>query len=157
MANKRVTALTEKSTLIGEEYVLLDGETDGTYKMSVENLLKNVKSNNYSTQEEEVGTWINGKPLYKQTIVNTATMFPNTDNNFAFFTNKTIVKVEGFGILGDQIRLLPLLPTRSSPGWYAHFNVNDTNSSNALVFSSYGIDINWNSVTATVFYTKNTN
>lgn len=62
----------------------------------------------YSTNEQVIGTWINGKPLYRKTI---SIKTPNTTNNtevYSFDTNFIIKNYYGFVTISESSQLLPI-------------------------------------------------
>ena len=58
--------------------------------------------NDYSTDEQIIGTWIDGKRLYQKTFVGTTPTSADTSGNFVLFNNGNIFEniriVDGFGI-----------------------------------------------------------
>ena len=87
-------------------YDYLDGEEEKTV---------------YSTEEKEVGTWIDGKPLYQKTIVLENQTISGTEITILDITNYDIVLVKNFYINGD---------TSSSAG-NRHKYLQNTNDSNS--------------------------
>lgn len=82
-------------------------------KQWVKNLLSKVLKktvNNYSLEEQKVGTWIDGKPIYQQTIKNT---MPTVTTNGQFVSKSIdfnhnidfVVKLEGILIDGSKLSI----------------------------------------------------
>lgn len=84
----------------------------------------------YSTEEKEVGTWIDGKPLYQKTIVleNTTISSSTKEITILDITNYDIVLIKNFYINGD---------TSSSAGNRHKFLQNTNDSSSYCVIRGY--------------------
>ncbi len=65
----KISDLTSATSLTGAEEVPIV-QTGTTKKTTV----GDIKSENYSTTEQVVGTWIDGKPVYQKVIENTVTL-----------------------------------------------------------------------------------
>lgn len=63
MSSTKISDLTSATSLTGAEEIPIV-QTGTTKKTTV----GDIKSENYSTTEQRVGTWIDGKPLYRRTI-----------------------------------------------------------------------------------------
>ena len=103
--------------------VLQDWQYDKTDLTDINNRLTqlenttsggNTNNNIYTTEEQAVGTWINGKTLYRRTIEDNTLRETGTDmiKLFAYNTNMKIVKYEGVVTLANNngqtvIRSLP--------------------------------------------------
>lgn len=61
----------------------LNKETMDTFQTNIENAINT--SNNYSTEEKQIGTWINGKPLYRK-VINTTSPICNTNGTYVIST-----------------------------------------------------------------------
>lgn len=108
------------------------------------------KSNMYSTEEQKIGIWVDGKPLYRKTLV-----LPNG-------TEKTEITYFDLGI--DNVEEIFI----AQPSFYSYlgnkypFPYNDGNAFEVLVNSSYvGINIGFEPISkermvVTVNYTKTT-
>ena len=76
------------------------------YQITQNNISKDMV--NYSLEEQVIGSWINGKPLYQKTIVGT---IPAWNSNFATFTTieelDTLVQYHGFYINADDKISIP--------------------------------------------------
>lgn len=71
----KISDLTSATSLTGAEEIPIV-QTGTTKKATVELLQQN---HNYSTSEQVVGTWIDGKPLYRKIITGTTTAGNNLD------------------------------------------------------------------------------
>lgn len=73
----------------------------------------------YTTEEKRIGTWIDGKPLYRITVVvNNPTESTSTD--LSQYNIKEVVKLTGMGFSSDQQISLPYYLTSSGRAypWY---------------------------------------
>lgn len=81
--------------------------------------------NTYSTNEIKIGTWIDGKPLYRKVI---QTTIPTSGNNqnVSFQNNVAIMKsVSGFALQsasGGVNLILPYISMSNSWSIYAYYN-----------------------------------
>lgn len=81
----------------------------------------------YSTEEQRIGTWIDGKPLYRITIPGTTPESINTNTNIAnvshldiyILTNRRCVF---FGSVGEK-KVAPFIPTPSQPQYMLDFDI----------------------------------
>jgi hypothetical protein len=64
--------------------------------------------NTYSTTEQRIGTWIDGKPLYRRVITGTT---PNSTTDSVIGnigTDKKVVKIDGYINGGSTYQILPI-------------------------------------------------
>lgn len=110
------------------------------------------KLNNYSLEEQKVGTWIDGKPLYQKTF-----KFESVSgiNNFAIDISNpdTIFIAEGYAINGSN-NIRPLI--------FPYFNSLDevntafiTSAKNEIAFR-LGVNVTLLTAIVTIRYTKTT-
>lgn len=93
----------------------------------------------YSTSEQVVGTWIDGKPIYQQTFTGAS----KTINNI-----EQLVSIMSMGTRdGGDVDPIPM-PYSNGARW-------SLNTSGVLNFSN-GTDLNYTSIVTTVQYTKTT-
>ncbi len=66
----KISELNELTTLDSDDLIpVVDISADETKKITYESLLNNI--NSYSTTEQRIGTWINGKPIYRKVLTGT--------------------------------------------------------------------------------------
>ena len=56
------------------------------------------KENNYSTDEQRIGTWIDGKPLYQKTYVGTTVGDSNAHSIATLSNNLSVVEITGYAV-----------------------------------------------------------
>lgn len=110
----------------------------------------------YSTTEQRIGTWIDGKPLYRKVLTSStyASDYSITINNI-----KDIVKVIGIVRRTDYSNMLEVIPARLDNAGMSVFFGNLTTSTTSL-----NIGITWGTNWSTAFgniiliaeYTKTT-
>jgi hypothetical protein len=117
----------------------------------VKNLLSKVlkkKLNNYSLEEQRVGTWIDGKPLYQKTIKCTS---PSTTNEsveiYKDETMEHIVNISGTSGAGEA--RVPVNYENIVSTWYR-------GSSHSIIMSVTHINYTNAEVYLTIQYTKTT-
>lgn len=109
---------------------------------------------NYSTTETQVGTWIDGSPLYRQTV-NFGTLPNATESRLAHgITNiDRIVKVVGYAYRTSDTTFFPI-PFASTIG--SEYNILITTSPTEIVIGT-GVDrSNITECYVTLYYTKST-
>lgn len=88
--------ITDLQELTDEDIlVLVDKETNATKKITYGNLSKKILdtiSDDYSLEEKQIGTWVDGRPIYRKTIVGT-TDFPANTAEIRFEHNITDIAV----------------------------------------------------------------
>lgn len=95
---------------------------------------------NYSTEEQIVGTWINGKPIYEKTFVISDFSFSQSKD----FTDDLFTEIEF--ILGAE-----MYDTTSTTVRFVHVDVRKMNSNTIRLYNKD----NWDSIDAyTLRYTK---
>jgi hypothetical protein len=111
------------------------------------------KLNRYSTEEQKIGTWIDGKPLYRKVIDCGALPDTNTKNVSTNLPNTRIRKIEGTAINASNNYVLPL-------PYHDVINANDSvtilcdnNSNIMLITGKSRVDFN---AYVTLEYTKTT-
>ena len=74
----------------------------------MQELEKNSIINNYSTSEQRIGTWINGKPLYRKTYVETlSSRIEDNGSNTQHFIHPGITNVDDVKFLLSLELLCP--------------------------------------------------
>lgn len=110
--------------------------------------------NTYSTEEQEIGTWIDGKPIYKKTYVNTVAS--GTDNTFSISDlnyDSIWIDMSNSYIIQSNYTF-PLMDYRTSEDFKRTYLKTDTKSIRALVGSQLA---NTSRTYVTTFnYTKTT-
>lgn len=81
---------------------VVNGHSDSTTNSYSCNYVN--KLNTYSTTEHRIGTWINGKPLYRKTYVETLTQSAQNVHNDIPLNN--LKKIEGY--LNNGTQIIPL-------------------------------------------------
>ena len=113
VATSNTKLLIEQDSLnsLGTEVVdSLDGNetTMAPSVYAVNKALKTKMPNRYSTEEQVIGTWTDGKPLYRKTIsINTPSTINNTEV-YNFDTNFIIKNYYGFVTISASSQLLPI-------------------------------------------------
>ena len=81
----------------------------------------------YSTTEQVIGTWIDGKPLYEKTILCEIPSGGTRNTNHNITSLGTIVNIAAVAI-GTEYRPIPFTyaTTVSNSAWYAGITVDDT-------------------------------
>ena len=111
-------------------------------------------SNRYSTEEKQIGSWINGKPLYQKSII--IDSLPNTEDKSyphnILHVDQIWIK-EGFYTYPPSSNYLPLLTVIDESGIAGQYNsyVNDTE-----IHIYAGLDRSNMSGVITLNYTKTT-
>ena len=129
---------------------------------AIDSLKISKTSDNYSTDEKVVGTWIDGKPLYQKVIVTDATFFQATKIN------------HNISNLGDVVSLSVIWHDTSDNAWCDRFRYYESNSlkynmfsealkanaSSIIASASADNSINWSQridkIIFTIKYTKTT-
>ena len=139
--------------------VIQEGETTETVKQIVENTLDERGNNEiYSTEEQVIGKWIDGKPLYRKVIVKGVasgeTLIELGINNLDYI--KDISGTMKYYNSEGAVRFIPISRAHSSKlenqsGWYYTGTANKLALEVGSTYSSYNI-------TATIIaeYTKTT-
>ena len=72
--------------------------------------LKTLKggSTNYSTEEQVVGTWIDGKPVYQKTLQTGAIQSGQAKNVLSDSTIDSVIDIWGFGIQENSSIIIPV-------------------------------------------------
>ena len=83
---------------------------------------------NYSTVEQRIGTWIDGKPLYQKTVY--ISSFPN--NADAIYPHNisdinAVVNVFGYAVSDSMFFNLPYVEPSTDSKWYIAVNSDKTN------------------------------
>ena len=111
------------------------------------------KLNKYSTEEIKVGTWIDGKPIYRKVYQYTTGAGANPRNfSEAGITDiDAIVNISGFTLQPNSNNYVPLSYYNSSTDW-ANFYTGGKNAFSVRCGSSYG----YGATTIIFEYTKTT-
>lgn len=113
-------------------------------------------SNNYSTEEQRIGTWIDGKPLYQKTYQTTTPSTINTYTKVVPFSDDTvdIKNMEGYFIQNNNPHH-QMLNTADSSVFMQCFEVFDPNSFGIMMRTNASA---WTNCTCyiTIKYTKTT-
>lgn len=147
---KRIIQYNEAITFNNDDYLLIDGETDGTRKILASNVGGSGGGGiNYSTTEQNTGLkWINDKPIYQKTVeIPTTSQHDPLQYTAHNIANAEFVGYEAFFIDSDgTIRE----PQYLNSGWRYYVEVNST----SIVWN------NLHSATGTLYvtlrYTKTT-
>ena len=124
--------------------------------------------NNYSTEEQVIGTWIDGKPLYQKTIQIPVSIFSSTSGSAGYYSVGVPHNISNLGVTvnifgqayGNVVRPVPFSYGADSPdvSYFASLGIN-----NYGVFIECGtkfrksvIDTNTYGAYITVQYTKTT-
>lgn len=113
------------------------------------------KLNNYSLEEQKVGTWIDGKPLYQKTFkFGTLKGRPNVD--FEVDSPDAIFIAEGYGISIDGT-IKPLFFS------YPETVLEENETCTAFIYGTkdklgfrLGTNVEWSETVVTLRYTKTT-
>ena len=143
MANIKITEMPQAISVGGDDIIpIVQG---GVNKQASKNLF-----DTYSTSEQVVGKWINGKPLYKRTYQLTTVASPSSSQNIITFSNvDEIIEVTGFVVASPSTYFIPYYYSNTA---YVQAYRNSTTSIKFLCGSSYG----FGETTATILYTKTT-
>lgn len=78
--------------------------------------IKFYNPNGYSTEEQEIGTWIDGKPLYQKTFAGRMPSTANKNSDFCAvdLTNYTVISLDGYVKLSNGMWVSLLDPNRTS-------------------------------------------
>lgn len=125
----------------------ISGYVDGNrgYETTIKKLEERIaeleNANSYSTTEEKVvGTWIDGKPIYKITInLGSSIVVPNNswlETNFSGTAHNIDVLLDGYGTNGNlDAGFNEIITTRTCPVMTA-FSVDALNSQNIYIMAS---------------------
>ena len=106
----------------------------------------------YSTTEQRIGTWIDGKPVYRK-VINFGNLPNATTKNVAHGISnlKDIIKIEGVAVVGQYRNPVPLVYYSADAQYNTAIYVGDT-------YVSMQTSQNRSSMTAYVYleYTKTT-
>lgn len=121
-------------------------------------------AHHYSTAEHVVGTWIDGKPLYEKTIIDTATRNTGSNTISTGISNlETLIELKGTVSYGSNVAWLPI-PLSDDPGSsmsssqikFSGLNKNNGNITFYIGTDFTGINV-VNKVIVTIQYTKSSN
>ena len=112
-----------------------------------------VPTHHYSTNEQVIGTWIDGKPLYEKTFVFTGTYSGDQMNvPINMSIADTIFPVDSWGINGNDA-ICPFPYAHSSANNIGGFFISTNKNSIGLRFAS---GLTFKKVVITLRYTKTT-
>ena len=186
MANIKISELNELTAIENDDILpIVDTSAIETKKISINNLKNNFLSNvygtsnengytqnyinglqTYSTTEQRIGTWIDGKPLYRITITGTLSDTNNTWKDFPLFTADyvdNIISMIGMVKMGANNNAFWSIPfTRATDSSYSNreyvymnYNKSTANFSIIAYHPSYYTDIlKGKTFFATLEYTK---
>lgn len=149
----KISDLTSATSLTGAEEVPIV-QTGTTKKTTVGDIQKNA---NYSTTEQRVGTWIDGKPVYEITIVN----YSVTLSNNSALIGQLNVSVDHF-VSADWAVGTPTAQNNAwrtgylSSDYYSGIQVSMVNSKYNIYIFARDSTTNPIKVMATIRYTKTT-
>lgn len=138
-------------------YLVTDAESGGSSDSSTS------KGEVYSTEEVRIGTWIDGKPLYRRVI--TGLVFSNNANKSYPNYGKTALNMDAIANLSavvfassGEVMSLPLQSYSETGNFNVSNQIQLTNSALLTMNRNINADSKWNSVTAMVIleYTKTT-
>lgn len=148
----------KKNTTIPINGKIVDTENveDKTSNAPSMRLVEEMTKDIYSTEEQRIGTWIDGKPIYRKTIIDTTfrTDFYSVANNIKQFVNQY-----GYVQRKDYPKASQLINSRAGTDMSIQFLASNT---------EVGIQIDWGSnwknnystlfdkIIITVEYTKTT-
>ena len=149
MSDKKISELTSTTSLNDADVFPLVQENE-TKKINVYNLYNAIKSeiNKYSLNEIKIGTWIDGKPLYRKTITGT---FLSDDSYTNILTNINVVFFKS-GILYESSTTIRQLE-------YYNNNNNDfdvVNINHTVKYRAKSSSIQGKNFIFTIEYTKTT-
>ena len=110
----------------------------------------------YSTDEQVVGTWIDGKTLYEKTVVSTSALNQGTTNQIDLGTTnvKDFVSVEGFASYGSNNSYVPLPYGDRANSNICITTITKSGTANIYIGPDYASPSTINLVIITVRYTK---
>lgn len=78
----------------------------------------------YSTEETRIGTWIDGKPLYRKVVEATTSDTANESQNIALLNNAEIIRLSGYIMsrLGDRFDVNTYIGTTKPQYVAAYFS-----------------------------------
>lgn len=110
---------------------------------------------NYSTEEKVVGTWINGKPLYRKSITFTSTISSNSLMTKAHnISNVDFIRIKEF-ILSETTGTTYSLPLVGYSGNLTDKTYAYVNKNNIYAYSNGGWGAAWTKIVV-LEYTKTT-
>jgi hypothetical protein len=151
----KISELPSATSVGADDYIpIVQG---GTTKKATESMINSV---NYSTSEHIIGTWINGKPLYEQTISTEAPEVSTDGNdvNKQIYISNTI----DFSFISSQIAYktqqsfpLPYIVVATPPQRMT-CRTDKISGTTKITILSNGTGFNGTTVVATIRYTKST-
>lgn len=141
--NVKISEMTSATSLDGTELVPI--VQSGVSKKATKKLF-----NSYSTTEQVIGTWIDGKPLYRKVFTGTKTS--GTPLQFSITNFNQLINAFGYITVNDNGTYYTYpIPYYETSTAYIRFQIN----SGVRLYSSNGTFIN-GEVTMVVEYTKTT-
>ena len=138
-------------TSIPSEYV-----TESELNNAISNLgnTSNI-SDNYSREEQVIGTWINGKPIYKKTLE--FNNMPINNNNFAHNIDNLDIVVNLTGTFRRADGIIEILQRHdASPNWTVYIGDITNTDINITIGDSYQAKLAIANMYLTLLYTKTT-
>lgn len=128
------------------------------YQITQNNISKDMV--NYSTEEQVIGSWINGKPLYQKTIV---TKVPATKTNGTVASNivytdtniELCTKIQGFMANGETCALAPSVYLNSTDSIVFFYRMQGKGGS-GLTVQNTAVSYSNRDLYVTIEYTKTT-
>lgn len=173
-ANTWITPSTislQKNTSTGDTfYFARPTNTSVLYCIATKNIFMDAGSN-YSTEEQVVGTWINGKPIYQKTFIENNPQATTDGTDVQTYINigtsvDMIINIDKIGYIPEygQFVDIPFHPTNQN--YLANnillqttiraYNNNDTSNPNTIRISNNRISDNNKVLYITIRYTKTT-
>lgn len=141
----------------------INAENLNQMQTNIEEAVNESSKEKYSTDEQVIGTWINGKPLYRK-VIETTTPTVATDGTSAW--RQVIIPNVAYGrvvssdsILGANTRRsIILFHGKDNSALYvrSHFLINTSNNNGVLEIECNNTAYNDKPVIAIVEYTKTT-
>ncbi len=122
--------------------------------------LRKAVLDNYSTTEQRVGTWIDGKPIYKVTIQTTTPTPPSTSSarttevNISSYNIDKVVNIQGF-LLSSYGSSIPL-PVIDGETYSTYTVIKAHCSPSTLTITSNNTSRSGTTTYVTIYYTKTT-
>ncbi|MBP3463675.1 MAG: hypothetical protein J6K45_04255 [Clostridia bacterium] len=121
--------------------------------LNYEKRIKKLEDNAYSTEEQVVGTWVDGKPVYKKVYT---TYIQQTDSNFRYLIIDTDITKETIDLYGS-LNIAGTLLTFPTPDiGYGIIGGINKNGSGQLYITLSNKDVAISNFKCVLLYTKTT-
>lgn len=168
MGTKKISELNEATSINSDDLIpIVDNENESTKKIKFKNFQKNIYS--YSMEEVKIGTWVNGKPLYRKILNVELPIYDSTSsyggiNRYTYATDVDIVtKLYGYiktspNVSGDTNWLSFPIFNASSGSIISLIDTIDNTTNNTHEVAIFNRDSSYNSFWGFVVveYTKTT-